>query len=213
MKIALFGASGTIGQRILNEALERGHSVTAVVRDVSKLSEKEDLSVVKGEVTDPASVAEAVKGNDAVISSVGPKLPGGDPQIVVDAARSLIDGVARSGVKRLIAVGGAGSLEVAPGVRLVDTPEFPEAWKDIALAHSEALNVYKNTKADIDWTNISPAAFIQPGEKTGKYRVGTDQLLVDENGESKISAEDYAVAVLDELERPRHPKQRITVAY
>jgi putative NADH-flavin reductase len=212
MKIALFGANGFIGQRILDVALERGHKVTAVVRDPAKFTKTdENLSVVAGDVTDAADVAVAVAGNDAVISSVGPT--NSSPQVVVDAARSLLNGVAKAKVKRLIAVGGAGSLEVAPGIQIVDTPEFPEAWKTIALAHRDALNVYRDTPTEIDWVNISPAAVIEPGEKTGKYRVGNDQLLVDESGQSKISAEDYAVALLDEVEHPKHKKQRITVAY
>src|SRR5438105_2121510 len=137
MRIALFGANGTIGQRIMQEALSRGYQVTAVVRDPSSFKKKgEKLSAVVGNVLDPASIAEAVKGHDVVVSAIGPKMPDGNLQIVADSARALLDGVARAGVKRLVSVGGAGSLEVAPGVQLVDTPGFPAAVRGIALAHS-----------------------------------------------------------------------------
>jgi putative NADH-flavin reductase len=214
MRIALFGANGTIGQRILREALERGHAVTAVVRDPARfVASGENLSAVAGDVTDASSVAEAVKGHDAVISAVGPKLPDGDPQIVVKAAHTLLDGLARAGVKRLVVVGGAGSLEVAPGVQLLDTPEFPSAWSPVATAHRDALDVFRAAPPDLEWTYVSPAALIEPGKRTGKFRVGGDQLLSDERGESRISAEDYAVALLEEIENPRHVRQRMTVAY
>ncbi len=211
MKIAVFGATGTIGRRIAQEALARGHDLTAVGRDPTRLDiSHERLTAAKGDVLDASSVAAAVKGHDAVISAYG---PGGSaaPQTVVDAARSLIEGLGRAGVRRLVVVGGAASLEVAPGVQLLDTPEFPSAWKPVALAHREALAVYRT--ADLDWTYVSPAALIAPGEHTGRYRVGFDQLLVDANGESRISAEDYAVALLDEIEHPRHVRRRMTVAY
>jgi putative NADH-flavin reductase len=214
MKIALFGANGTIGHRILQEALNRGHEVTAVLRDSSRFDrESENLRAVEGDVTNAASVAEAVKEHDAVISAIGPKLPDGDPQVLVAAAHALLDGTAQANVKRLIVVGGAGSLEVAPGVRLVDAPAFPAAWKGVALAHSDALDVYRNSQADVDWTYVSPPALIEPGERKGSYRVGGDQLLADEKGESRISTEDYAAALLDEVERPRHLRRRFTVAY
>jgi len=214
MKIAIYGSNGTIGQRILQEALQRGHTLTAIVRDPSRISAPSaNINLVAGDVLDPSSMAEEVKEHDVVISAIGPKLPNGDPQIVVKAAHSLLEGVARAGVKRLIVVGGAGSLEVAPGVQLVDTPQFPEAWKPVALAARDALNVFQTAQTTVDWTYLSPAALIEPGERTGQYRTGTDQLLVDEKGESRISAEDYAVALLDEVENPRHKRQRFTVAY
>jgi len=212
MKIALFGASGTIGQRILDEALRRGHTVTALVRDPSRLTGRGGLQVRAGNVLDPNSVASAVAGHDAVVSAFGPGA-GQDPQTVVQAARALIAGLKAAGVKRLVVVGGAGSLEVAPGVQLVDSPRFPAAWKPVALAHRDALNVYRAEGGELDWTNFSPAALIQPGERTGKYRLGGDQLVTDAEGQSRISAEDYTVALLDELEKPRHVRQRFTAAY
>jgi uncharacterized protein len=207
----MFGATGTIGRRIAQEALARGHELTAIVPDPARLDlSHERLTVMNGDVLDAASVAAAVKGHDAVISAYG---PGGaaSPQTVVDAARSLIEGLGRAGVHWLVVVGGAGGLEVSPGVQLVDTPEFPEAWKPVALAHREALAVYRT--ADLDWTYVSPAALIAPGERTGRFRIGTDQLVIDDKGESRISAEDYAVALLDEVERPRFIRRRMTVAY
>jgi uncharacterized protein len=211
VKIALFGATGTIGQRILKEALHRGHEVTAVVRNPEKLTvQHANLRVVTGDVLKADQVADAVRGHDAVVSSIGPAP--GQEQGIVDATKSLIDGVKRSGVRRLIAVGGAGSLEVAPGVQLMNTPEFPQQWKAIAQAHADALNLYRR-ESELEWTNLSPAALIEPGERTGKYRIGTEQLVVDEKGVSRISAEDFAIAILDEVENPKFIRKHFTVAY
>ena len=213
MKIALFGATGTIGQRILQEALRRGHDVTAIARDTARLDGQQSprLRVVAGDILDMHSVAAVVAGHDAVVSAYGPREEA--PQTVVDASRSLIGGLTSAGVKRLVAVGGAGSLEVAPGVLLIDSPQFPEAWKEIARAHADALNVYRTEAGGLDWTSVSPPALIEPGERTGKFRLGTDQLLTDAQGQSRISAEDFAIALLDEVEKPRHVRQRFTVAY
>jgi hypothetical protein len=212
MNIALFGASGTIGRRILNEALRRGHTVTAIVRDPTRINEQPSgMRSLAGNILDPQSVAATVAGHDSVLSAFGPS--GEAPMTVVDAARSLIAGLKTAGVKRLVVVGGAGSLEVAPGVHLVDTPEFPVAWKWAALAHRDALNAFRAEGGDIDWTYVSPAALMAPGERTGKFRLGGDQLLTDAEGQSRISAEDYAIAFLDEVEHPRHVRERFTVAY
>jgi putative NADH-flavin reductase len=213
MNIALFGANGTIGQRILQEALSRGHNVTAIIRNPSKLQiTNPDLIVIKGDVLDPASVAETVTGHDAVISAIGPAHDGSSQaDFLLKAAHSLIDGLNRTSVRRLLIVGGAGSLEVAPGLRLLDTPDFPPAWRGSANAHADALEIYKT--AHLDWTYLSPAAFIQPGERTGTYRTGTDQLVTDAEGKSHISAEDYAVALIDELENQKFNRRRFTVAY
>jgi putative NADH-flavin reductase len=217
--IALFGATGMIGQRIVNEALSRGHKVVAIVRDVTKIpTNRPGLSAKPGDVLKPESVAVAVAGNDVVVSSYGPG--SGDPQQVIQAARALIEGIAAASQNtgkpiRLIMVGGAASLEVAPGVMLLDAPNFPAAWKGVASAHRDALEVLRKegTAAKIDWTYFSPAAFIQPGERTGKYRTGTDQLVTDGKGESRISAEDYAVALIDEIEKPHFAGKRFTAAY
>jgi len=149
-----------------------------------------------------------------VVSAYGP--PPDKPELLLDAVRALIAGVEVSagdvsGAKRLIVVGGAGSLDVAPGVRLVDTPDFPPEWKAIAIAHADALDLLRPSK--LDWTYVSPAAYIHPGERTGKYRVGKDRLLVNEKGQSEISAEDFAIAIADEVENPRHLLERFTAAW
>jgi len=212
MKIALIGATGTIGQRILNEALTRGHKVTAIVRDTSRLTvQNENLILVQGDIFDRDGLAKTITGHDVVISAYGPKFGVDAEQVLVDASKAIVAGVKQAGVGRLLAVGGAGSLEVAPGVQLVDTPEFPDAWKGIALAHRDALEVYQNS--NLDWTVLHPAALIEPGERTGTFRLGTTQLVSDDNGNSRISAEDYAVALLDEVEKPQFIRQRFTVAY
>ena len=156
----------------------------------------------------PASPRLA-KGADAAISAYSP--PQSEPGMIVDAVRSLVTGLAEAGVRRLIVVGGAGSLEVAPGVQLVDAPSFPSAWKGIALAHRDVLPVLKGV--DLDWTYFSPAALIEPGQRTGKFRLGGTRLVANDRGESKISAEDYAMALVDELEQPRHVRQQFTAAY
>lgn len=212
MKIALFGATGTIGKSILEEALRRGHEVTAVLRDVSKLEgleQHEKLQVKTGDILMPDSVAEAATGKDVVISAFGPKF--GQEDELSEAARTLVEGVKRGGAGRLIIVGGAGSLEVAPGVALMDTPAFPEEWRPLARAHAEAYEIFR--ASDIDWTYLSPAAVIEPGERTGNFRIGTNQLVTDELDNSRISVEDYAVALLDEVDEGHFVKARFTVAY
>lgn len=209
MKVVLFGASGMIGSRVLDELVRRGHTVIAVARHPEKISPGEHVTAVQGDVTDPASVAAVAKGADAAISAYSP--PRTDPAGITAAARSLISGLAEAGVRRLMVVGGAGSLEVAPGIQLVDTPSFPPAWMAIALAHRDVLPVLK--RADLDWTYFSPAALIEPGNRTGKFRLGGTRLVVNDQGESRISAEDYAVALVDELEHPRYLRQQFTAAY
>lgn len=212
MKIVVFGAGGRIGQRIVQEALHRGHTVTAVVHDPARAPEPgERLTTVVGDVRDPAQVARLAAGHDIVASAVGPTGEQGR-QMLVDAAHALIAGTKRAGVPRLIVVGGAGSLEVASGGALLDTPDFPPAWRPTALAHRDALAVYR-AEHDLNWTYLSPADVIAPGERTGVYRTGGDQLLTDATGESRISMEDFAVAFVDEIEAPRFPRRRFTVAY
>jgi putative NADH-flavin reductase len=197
-----------IGSRILNELLRRGHTVTAVVRDPSKIAQA-GVTVRAGDVLDAHSVAETAKGADAVISAYAP--PADTTERLSAATRSLIAGLQEAGVRRFLMVGGAGSLEAAPGLPLMDTPNFPAIYKPYAIAHRDALAVLR--QANLDWTNISPAALIEPGERTGKYRTGGEILLTDADGQSRISAEDYAVAMVDELEHPRHVRQRFTIAY
>ena len=215
MRVVLYGSTGMIGGRILKELLSRGHTVTAVVRDPSKLPAQSGLTVVKGDLLDADSIAKVAKGADVVVSSYGPPSgQGPDPTKVgqlVEATRALIDGVRRAGAPRIIMVGGAGSLEVSPGLQIVDAPTFPDAYKPVALAHRDAFYVLRDT--DLNWTYFSPAMMIQPGERTGKFRLGKDALVSDATGNSSISAEDYAVALVDEVEHGRHTKQRFTIGY
>jgi len=209
MKIAMFGATGTLGSRILNELTARGHEVTAVIRNPAHAPSGENVTVTAGDVFDSASVEDAVRGADAVVSAYGPGP--NKPESLPNAMKSLIAGVEAAGVKRLITVGGAGGLEVKPGVRLIDTPEFPAEWKRIAEAHIEALELLR--RSNLDWTSVSPAAFIRPGERTGRYRTDTNKLVVNDRGKSEISTEDFAIAVVDELENPRHSRERFTAAW
>jgi putative NADH-flavin reductase len=208
MNVVLYGASGMIGSRVLKELLHRGHTVTAVVRNPEKVSAV-GAQVVMGDVTDSATVAATAKGADAAISAYSP--PHTDVSLLGLAVISLLAGLSKAGVNRLIVVGGAGSLEVKPGLQLVDAPGLPDAWRGIALAHRDLLPVLKGSS--LDWTYFSPASFIQPGERTGKFRLGGTNLVTDEKGESRISAEDYAVALVDELENPKHLRQQFTAAY
>ena len=213
MKIVLFGASGVLGQRIAQEALNRGHEVKAVVRDPARVPlTHERLSVVAGDVRDAVDVARVAAGADIVASAVGPTSDQG-AEMLTQAAHALIEGTGRAGVHRLIVIGGAGSLEVAPGVALLDAPDFPAAWRPGAEAARDALAIYRAAPADLDWTYLSPAALIAPGERTGHYRTGGDQLLTDEHGESRISAEDFAIAFVDEIEQSKFVRRRFTVAY
>lgn len=210
MKIAVVGAAGTIGRRIAEEALRRGHEVTAVVRNVSKLDEyKDKMNIVEADAVDPSSIAEAVKGHDAVISAYGPRF--GEEEELLEVARSLVEGTRRGGVQRLLIVGGAGSLTTDSGEALMDTLEFPAEVRTLAKAHADAYGIYE--ECDLDWTYLSPAAIIEPGRRTGQFRIGTDRLITDESGSSRISAEDYAVAMLDELDDPQFTRTRFTVAY
>jgi len=213
MKIALIGATGFVGSAILKEALERGHGVTAIARHPEKLQAHAKLRPEKGDIYNADEVARLVAGHDAVISAFNPGWT--NPDIYneqVKGTRAIIDGVKKAGIKRLLFVGGAGSLEVKPGVQSVDLPEFPKDWKQGALATREALNLLRK-EPGLDWSFLSPSADLSPGERTGKFRLGKDQLLTDANGQSRISTQDYAVAMIDEVERPAHIRQRFTVGY
>ena len=213
MKLVLFGATGHIGHAILDEALARGHDVTAVVRDAARLKQQHDrLHVVVGTVEQTAIWLAYAKYADAVIASLSAR-SSGDYNEVPLTAQTLLDTLNGTNVKRLLWVGGAGSLEAAPGVKVIDDPHFPAAWKPEAEAQARALEVFRASKADVDWTYISPAAMIEDGERTGHYRVGGEQLLKDDKGVSRITVPDYAVALLDRLEKDDARRQRITVAY
>lgn len=197
MKIVVFGATGMVGTRIAAELEQRGHAVTPATRATGV------------DVTDPQLVARVAAGAEAVVSAASAR---GAGYTLADVAKALVEGLREAGVRRLVGVGGAGSVEVAPGQRLLDTPAFPEEWTPEAIDQSETLDYYRGV-ADLDWTFVSPAALIHPGERTGRYRLGGDQLVVDADGKSEVSAEDYAIAIADLLEHGGHQRERITVAW
>ncbi len=213
MKIALIGATGFVGSAILKEALDRNHEVTAIVRHPEKLTPHPKLHAEKGDVYNENEVTRVVAGHDAVISAFNPGWTNPDIyDLQVRGTKAIIAGVKKAGIKRLLFVGGAGSLEVKPGVQSVDLPEFPKEWKQGALATREGLNLLRQ-ESELEWSFLSPSADLSPGQRTGKFRLGKDQLLVDAGGNSRISVEDYAMAMLDEVERPAHIRQRFTVGY
>lgn len=203
MNIALIGVSGHVGSRLLDELLSRGHGVTGIARDTTKLTNRPGLVLKTGDVTRPAQLAPLLAGHDVVISAT--RFQSSDPQALVAAVK-------QAGVRRLMVVGGAASLEVAPGQLLFDAPGFPEAYKAEAAAGRRALDALR-AEADLDWTFLSPSAEFAPGERTGRFRIGGDRLLSDANGRSWISMEDFAIAFVDELETPKHARQRFTVGY
>jgi putative NADH-flavin reductase len=202
MKIALIGATGRVGSSILRELSARGHDITAIVRHPEQVPALNKVTAKKGDVFDKAGLAGLLKGHDAVISAV--HFTASDPQLLIDAVRD-------AGVPRYLVVGGAGSLEVAPGVTLVSTPDFPAAYKAEATRGGDFLDLLRKV-GDIDWTFLSPSALFVEGPRTGKFRLGKDQLLTTAKG-SSISFEDYAIAMVDELENPAHPRTRFTVGY
>lgn len=203
-KIAILGITGAAGSRIANELLSRGHSVTGIARDPSKAAARPGLTLVAADATQAATLAPLLKGHDLVVSAT--RFVGG-----IDAA-TLVAAAKQAGVPRVAVVGGAGSLEVAPGVALIDTPQFPDAYKAEAGAGRVFLQALRAEK-DLDWTFLSPSALFAPGERTGTFRLGGDQLLADAQGNSHISMEDFAIALADEIERPQHARQRFTVGY
>jgi uncharacterized protein len=203
MKVALIGASGNVGSRLLAELLSRGHTVTAIARHPEKISARPGVTPKVGDVHDQAGLALLLAGHDAVISAV--RFSASDPKLLIAAVKE-------ARVPRYLVVGGAGSLEVAPGKKLIDTPSFPEAYKPEASAGGGFLELLRGEK-NLDWTFLSPSAVIGAGERTGKFRLGGDQLLTAADGKSSISYEDYAVALVDELEKPAHSRRRFTVGY
>jgi putative NADH-flavin reductase len=212
MKIAVFGANGRIGSRVITEALNRGHDVTAVVRHPEDYKViHEHLKVAKADLFRMQDVETAAFNQDVVVSAYS-NSGGAAVSSITEVAVPLIAGLKQANTRRLIIVGGAGSLEVAPGVQLVDAPGFPDMYKPTALAHREALKIYQKEN-DLDWTYVSPSAEIMPGERTGKFRTGTNQLLTAADGKSNISMEDFAVAIVDEIENPIHVRGQMTVGY
>jgi putative NADH-flavin reductase len=203
MKVAIIGISGRAGSRIAAETVKRGHTVTGIARNASNIQAPAGVTVREADANNITALADVIRGHDAVISAA---------KFTTLKAKPLLDAVKAAGVKRLIVVGGTASLEVAPGKIVLDLPDFPQAYKSEA---AQGVAFLKDLRAehDVDWTFISPAAEFAPGERTGKFRIGGDQLLTDANGKSAISMEDYAIALVDELEQPKHVKQRFTVAY
>lgn len=213
--IVLIGATGFVGSALLTEALNRGHQVTALVRHPERITvDHPHLIVVKGDATIPETLASAATGKDAVVSAYNPGWA--NPHIYEDTLENypkILDGVRRSGVKHLLIVGGAGTLFVKPGLRLMDTGTLAAEWmpgvKSLATFYLDTLMQVK----DLDWVFLSPAANLTQGPHTGTYRTGKDDLLTDSEGNSTISVEDYAVAMMDELEQPHHHFERFTVGY
>ena len=209
MHVILYGATGKAGSIILKELVDRGHTVTAVARTPAKVRKLQNVDVIQGDLSDPAKIAGIVKGADAVISAYGP--PPDKTTEIIGATDCLVQGIERAGGARLIVVGGAGSLFVAPGVTLRESGHVPKEWIPIADAH---IQVLKNLRqSGINWTYFSPAAFFEPGERTGKFRLGKDDLIADAQGNSRISFEDYAIALADELENPQLVRQRFSIGY
>jgi uncharacterized protein len=209
MNVALYGSTGKAGSRILKELVSRGHRVTAIARDPAKLQGIAGISTKKDDLSDANKTAEVIRGFDAVVSAYGP--PQDNTDEIVQVTQRLVEAVKRAGVPRLVVVGGAGGLNVAPGVTLLDSGYLPDAYKPIARSHVRALEVLRASA--IDWTYVAPAAYFEPGERTGKFRVGKDELIANEKQESRISMEDYAIALVNELEKPEHRKQRFSVGY
>lgn len=202
MKIALIGATGNAGSRILAELSRRGHAVTAIARHPEQVPALPGVVPVKADADDVPGLAAVLKGHEAVISSV--HFTASDPKKLIEAVRT-------AGAPRYLVVGGAGSLEVAPGVKLIDTPQFPAIYKAEASAGGNFLDLLRE-ETTLDWTFLSPSAMFVPGERTGKFRLGGDQLLSNDKG-SSISFEDYAIAMADEIEKPAHSRRRFTVGY
>lgn len=213
--VVLIGASGFVGTAILNELLNRGHKVTAIVRDAKKMTvSNPNLTIVEANVTDTDALKEAGKGKDAVISAYNPGWK--DPHIYEDTLKNyplIVESAKQAGVKRLLIVGGAGTLFYAPGKMVMDADDVPaQLLPGIKSLGEFYLNTLRKEK-DIDWIFLSPAANMTPGKRTAKFRIGKDDLVVDANGDSNISVEDFAVAMVDELEQEKHHKERFTIGY
>ena len=213
MKIALIGATGFVGAEILKEAVARGSSVTALVRNVDKVEKLDGVTAVEADALDTADLAAKLKGHDIVVSAYNPGWGNPDIKAVhIAASRSITEATKRAGIGRLIVVGGAGSLYNEAGGQFVDGEGFPAEYKEGALGARQALNDLRG-ETELDWTFLSPPFALAPGERTGKFRLGKDHPVFDAEGKSAISVSDLAVAIVDEAEKPKHIKQRFTVAY
>lgn len=212
MHVALIGASGFIGSALRKELLSRGHQVTALVTRPDKVPAAAALQVQQADVLDTGALAGLLRGHDAVLSAFSGHAQADVQEYYLRGVRSIIAATRRAEVPRLLVVGGAGSLEVAPGVQLLDTPQFPAQYRATAEGARQALQLLRE-EAGLAWTMLSPSALIAPGERTGRFRLGGDQLLADAEGNSRVSVEDYAVAMVDEMETPAHVRRRFTVGY
>ena len=207
MNVVLYGATGNSGRSILQELVSRGHRVTAVARDTSKLPTT--VTAVQDDLSSVEKIASIIAGADVVISAYAP--PAGDTDVLLGVTEREIQAVKKAGNARLIVVGGAGLLEVAPGVTVITSRHLPEQYLPIAKSHQEALEILK--KSDVNWTYFSPGAYFVPGERTGKFRLGTTGLITDAKGESRISFADYAIALVDEIEKPAHERGQMSIGY
>jgi putative NADH-flavin reductase len=212
MNVTLIGASGFIGSALLQEALARGHQVKALVRRPEQISPQERLQAVKADVFDADALTGLVRGSDAVITAFSGHSHGDVRNDYLRGLQAIVKATRSAGVSRLLVVGGAGSLYVAPGQQLIDTPNFPAEYKEGAEGARQALNLLRDEE-ELQWTFLSPAALLQPGPRTGQFRIGGEQLLMDGDAPAHISVADLAVALLDEAEQPQHIRQRFTVAY
>lgn len=213
MKVALLGATGFVGAALLEELVRRGHAVTAILRHPEKLQGHDNVTAVRGDVYDADSLADALRGHEALISAFNPGWK--NPDLYKDQVRgtaTILSAVRMAGVTRVLWVGGAGGLTAPHGARVLDNPNFPEAIRPGAMATLNAFEQLQN-EPGLDWTYLAPSARLESGSRTGRFRLGGDELLVDANGDSHISVEDYAVAMIDELEQPAHMRQRFTVGY
>ena len=214
-EVVLIGASGFVGSAILKEALDRGFKVKAVVRHPEKIKTvHKDLIVKQYDVSSADTVAEVCKGADAVISAYNPGWK--NPDIAKETTlvyKAILEGVRKAGVKRFLVVGGAGSLLISPGKRIMDSGLIPESYLPAVRALADVYLIDLTAEKSIDWVFFSPAGIIEPGQRTGKFRLGKDDMIVNEKGESKISVQDYAVAMIDEVEKPSHHKERFTIGY
>ena len=210
MKIAILGANGNVGKVLVEEAILRGYEVLALVRDKSKANFKEGVDVLEADVFDKGSLVQAFKGIEVVVSAYGPKH--GSESDLIAAARNLIDAAKEAKIERFLMVGGAGGLLVSEGVTLADARVLPAEWMPIVNAHIEAFKLFENEK-ELNWTILRPSSFFESGQRTGHFRLGKDYLLVDSEGNSRISFQDYAVALFDELKKSEFNKQGFTVGY
>jgi len=212
MKVVLYGATGKSGKVILKELVDRGHTVVAAARNPQSVEQLKNVTVVQDDLSNVAKTAQILKeaNADAVVSALGPPLDNTDALLPISA--NLVEAVKQNGGPRLVVVGGAGGLFVAPGVTLRDSGYLPAEWLPIVDTH---IALYKSLQASngITWTYFAPAGFFEPGERTGKFRLDTDNLVADAQGTSRISFEDYAIALVDELETPKHLNQRFTIGY